>query len=102
MHDQRTLEKTRQGVIVVAQERETAEREQILNGDMFTELDPIGACHWDTQEMELADHRVEEAIPCPDQDQNIAGLNRSSPRIDNPFLIEPRSDRPGDVSGKPQ
>ena len=89
MEDEWTLEDTGQRIVIIRQESEAAERNEILNGNVFAELDTVGAGDGNFLVMELAQYRIEEAIARPDQDQNVAGPDGTATRLDHPPFVEP-------------
>ena len=78
--EQRALQHGRQREIVVRQQQRIAEHQQVHDGDVFGQHQPVGAGDRDPRLLERADHRLEHAAALAHQNEHARARPRAALR----------------------
>ena len=76
---ERTLEEAGQRVVVLRHDGELRQGHEVEHGNVLAQLQPVSTRHRHLLVPQCADHRVEEAVALPHQDEDVARLHGAVP-----------------------
>ena len=95
------FQQRRQRQIILREQRETGQRQQVVEDDVATKSQPVGAGHGQACLLQGPQDFLEERLATPHQDQDVAGMSGTPEPRRLVIYCLPVVDETGDLGGDP-